>query len=263
MFEEQHLSKPPLKVCLVSLVFTPIQAMDGYIPSVQDAFRKGGLPFYSCKKQSQVMVGIPGPLEIQEMPQWFFHDEQKNQLIVITDRSFSYSISAYEGYDSFLTRFSKYLQLFSDVVNLTTCVMERVGLRYVNGFDTDDWRKYIKQPYVGFTLPDTPWSALQEPNSQLTVTQITTRLKENLFGNLVVQVYRDSKPITMPVGIVCIDNKHPDLSKTKAILDIDHAATPGRTFRLNEMQQLLGVLHEVSNTLFFAVTTEAGWTKWK
>jgi hypothetical protein len=62
---------------------------------------------------------------------------------------------------------------------------------------------------------------------------------ENLFGNLVVQVYRDSKPITMPVGIVCIDNKHPDLSKTKAILDIDHAATPGRTFRLNEMQQLL------------------------
>lgn len=256
MFEDMHLSNPPLKVCLATISFTTIQNMESYIPSIQDGFRKDGFPFFSARRP--LILGTTGPMVPVETQQWIFHDEKHENLIVVTDQSFSFSTYAYDGYDRFIEKLVDYLKIFGDIVSLEKCVIERIGLRYINGFDEDGWEKSLKSGFSGFTFENEPFYATGGRNAQLTMTQIDTKLDGAATGKMVLQVYRDSAPINIPSGILFIDGKHPDLSKTKAVLDIDHFVFPKSMFHYDAARKVLGLLHEVCNTVFFRIVSAEG-----
>lgn len=72
MLDEMHLSKPPLKVCLVTILFSTIQNMESYIPAIQDGFRKNGLPFFAIRKPQTTNLSTAGCAIPIEMKQWVF-----------------------------------------------------------------------------------------------------------------------------------------------------------------------------------------------
>ena len=143
------------------------------------------------------------------------------------------------------------------------CIVDRIVLRYVNGFEEDGWEQCLKSGFSGFTLEDEPFFASGGHNSQLIMTQIDTKLDETMTGKMILQVYRDSVHIIMPSGILFIDEKHPDLTKTKAILDIDHFVFPKSMFHYDEAKKMLGLLHEENNKLFSNIISDEGKRKWE
>ncbi|MCK9524291.1 MAG: TIGR04255 family protein, partial [Proteobacteria bacterium] len=146
-----YLRNGPLTVCSAVFRFSPIELMGKeYIASIQDVFRKQGLPKFT--EQESVEIGNKGERKFQV--QWLFSSYDDSELVVIGTSSVTYQTFVYSHFQAFKERLLKLFGLFcteTDFYHGT--VLNFFGLRYANAIEGGDWKEYLSSSYHGIVFP--------------------------------------------------------------------------------------------------------------
>lgn len=167
--DARKLEKSTLALVLGQVRFSPLERMDRYAPEIQDFLRKNGFPRNKSRDISEVRFESNQPPQQLIRKQWQFHDLEDQHAIILDKGFLTLQTTCYDLFDSFLSMLCDALDIVDEVVE--GLIIERIGLRYVNTFTTDergeDWRSYLQEGIRGLQ------SDLLRPSSALDVHQTT------------------------------------------------------------------------------------------
>ncbi len=221
------LSRQPLALVLGQVKFSPIRQMDGYIPRIQEQFRRNGLPVERAGKVQQITFG-PGagvPVQVIEQERWEYRTRDETWSVLVTQDSVVLQTTAYERFEGFAER----LQGAVRTVLATTehdrlGVVQRVGLRYVDCVqprEGEDFRAYLRHGFHG--AADEVFKA---GTHRLRVESTgRTQVGDGVTGTMIVRVVQDDQGFSLPPDLIGGAPKHAVRAKAGelvTLIDMDH-----------------------------------------
>ena len=221
------LSQQPLALVLGQIRFSPIRQMGGYIPEIQEAFRRNGFPVERAGKVQQITFG-PGagaPVQVIEQDQWEYRTRDETWSILVTQDGVVLQTTAYEKFEGFADR----LQHAVRTVLATTehdqlGVVQRVGLRYIDVVQPrkgEDFRAYLRPGFHGAAD-----EVFQAGTHRLQVESTgRTQVGADVTGTMNVRVVQNDQGFSLPPDLIGGAPKHAVRAKAGELLtliDMDH-----------------------------------------
>lgn len=251
----KKLSKTPITYVLAQVNFTNVEAIEKFIPDLQESIRQSFPNFKKLIVQSDQF-------------QWHFIDKASVTGIFLNSASITIHTSKYTQFEVFLRQFRDVLEEFSKILNIS--LLSRIGLRYINLIQ-GDLNQYVHSGFLGFHLEDDKYF---EPNRFLINTRLT---EESKCGIIQIQ-----SALVSDKGVINSTNlfvnselagvaSHLSFSHRQEpsgkflILDLDHFRSNfiAETFEVNTVIDQLKNLQEVLYQAFCAAITEKALTDWQ
>lgn len=259
--EAVNLTQSPLKACLFILRFSSIELMeDFYIPTIQDKYRKEGLPVFV--KQKVEDLSTHG--EIEKQKNWVFSDLEKNNLVIVNKEAFAFQTFTYKNFDEFQNKFLHYFEIFAQITEFyQNNILEFAGLRYINAIEGNNWQLYLNKSYQGINFPE---GVIDTDYIQYNAlyAQGTTEIGLANKGNLVVKTLQNSQGFLFPPDILLLDPQIEKKGKFVTLLDIDHFSL--LKIKINDksfLENISSSLHKACEKVFFNAITEKAVEKWR
>ena len=221
------LSQQPLALVLGQVKFSPIRQMDGYIPNIQEQFRRNEFPVERAGKVQQITFG-PGagvPVQVIEQDRWEFRTKDETWSVLVTQDGVVLQTTAYERFEGFAER----LQRAVSTVLATTehdrlGVVHRVGLRYVDIVQPrkgEDFRAYLRPGFHGAA------DEVFQPGTHRLHVESTegTQVGDDVTGTMIVRVVQNDQGFSLPPDLIVGAPKHAVRAKAGeliTLIDMDH-----------------------------------------
>jgi len=268
----EPLSKQPLALVLVQIRFSPILAIEDYIPRIQDFLRKNGYPFTNQKnlvfETAQNEQGDGTQIVIK---QWRFESSAYDTVITIDKEQVVLQTSLYTKFEDFI---ESYISIINKVFEITEHdkfgIIVRLGLRYVDHVkkqnDTDNIDSYLRPELQGLVCAE-----YIDDRKQYSIASIgKTKPSDDFEGQLSIRIIRGEKGLDLPPDLIAaapFNRKTVDFNEEIAIIDMDHCWMGSIEPKNNIIEIVKGrffKLHDtIINSFYNSVVTKEGIEKWK
>jgi uncharacterized protein (TIGR04255 family) len=149
----ERMSNPPVYLVLAQVQFNAVLALDSYIPSIQESFRKMGFPDFrrNVMQTFNLNVGESQTVPVSPSVQYIFSDIEKRRAFVLMNSALSYNVTKYDVFETFSDELLKGLEIV-DVAVGNLSYTDRIGVRYLDAiFPTaqDGLSTYLTPPVQG------------------------------------------------------------------------------------------------------------------
>lgn len=150
----QKEKRPPLKLALAQIRFSPVLKMKEYIPDIQDSLRKMDFPHYIEEKISTLKFGQEPSVE--HTNRWLFKSKDEKEVVILTQDFIVIETAKYEDFQSFLERVKIVITTFHDQVEAPPYVTS-IGLRYIDLIqeldgNAPEW--FVRKEMLGITADE-------------------------------------------------------------------------------------------------------------
>jgi uncharacterized protein (TIGR04255 family) len=146
------LSNSPLVLVLCQVRFSPLMAMEGYIPRIQEELRFAGYPINASSQLHEVVSAGTSRTSTQRTRwRWEFLDKDRRIGVVLHEGFVAVQTTDYQDFDQFSSRVLDVVDIVSRSVG--ELFVTRVGLRYVDVVlprDGERWEQYLQPGLAGF-----------------------------------------------------------------------------------------------------------------
>jgi uncharacterized protein (TIGR04255 family) len=263
------LSKKPLALVLIQIRYSPIPKVDGYIPDIQDMFRKNGYPIQTNPKVVTFEL-VPEGIKQTESSQWRFETPERDSVILFDQGQILLQTTRYSGFELF---FGEFLKLASLVMIITKHdeygMFTRLGLRYVDQIRKQNPDDAIES-YLRPQLRGMECSEYTESRKQYTLSTVgKTALISGVDGTLAIRIIRGEPGLDLPpdlLGAAPEGRRRVSRDEDVALIDMDHywEGSLGPGFDEEKTAELFFRLHDTIIRGFHgSVVSEEGIEKWK
>ena len=222
------LSQQPLVLVLGQVKFTTIRQMEGYIPSIQEHFRRAGFPVERAGKVQQISFG-PGPagtpVQVIEQERWEYRTRDETWSILVTQDGVALQTTAYERFEGFAKRLQDAVRtVLATTEHERLGAVQRVGLRYIDVVqprEGEDFRAYLRPGFHGAT--DEVFSA---GTHRLHVESTgRTLVGGSVVGTMVVRIVQNDRGFLLPPDLMTGAPKCAARAKSGeliTLIDMDH-----------------------------------------
>lgn len=258
-----YLPQSPLVVVLAQIRFSPVAAMESYVPKIQDVLRRKGLPEFRQEDVDEVTwnvtPGAPPAVDVRKFKRWEFGDRAQKWLVSLTSDTLAVATSAYDRYD---TTFSDHIELCVDTVrqHAEPDITTRLGLRYVDLIRPESnlgFADYLTDRLLGLE-PEAVGMSAALPYSQL-------RGKTEIGAMMIRCVFFEDGQILPPDlrGTNLALSVRVPPGEVVAILDLDHLRSVEVPFDTSVTLEALGELHDALDHAFRRSVTLEAIERWK
>lgn len=256
--EPLQLSKSPLVLVLCQVRVAAVQAMEDYVPRVQDRLRREGFPIdVSGHVQEFSVQG--GQAVARKRPHWEFRTKDERWSVIVGQSALVLQTTDYSSFDAFLARMVPAFGVVNEVVG--DLVIERIGLRYVDLIRPaagESWKDYVQPGLHGLE------SELVAPDRSLVFTQITTQTGDR--QRLIARLAQNREGIVLPPDLAA----HPpamSIERTDdeliTLLDLDHYREVRTEYSAEAMSRTAWELHDGLDALFRSTVTRHALEAWR
>ena len=266
------LSKQPLALVLAQVRFSPILAIEKYIPKIQDYLRKNGYPLYS-KQENFALEVLPGePINIKQnvITQWRFESPTQDTVVLIDKEQVLFQTSCYTKFEDYIGNYTNILKLVLQTTEHDKLgVFVRLGLRYIDQirkqFDTDDIDTYLKPELQGIVC-----SEYTDDRKQYSIAMVgNTKPANNFEGQLAIRVFRGERGLDLPPDLMPsapANRKKVTPDEDIAMVDMDHywIGSMGPNIDITQIEEMFYRMHDTIIYGFHnSVISEEGMKKWQ
>lgn len=217
------LSKHPLVLVLCQVRFSPIRQMAGYIPAIQEEFRRRGFPIDRSGKIQQVMI-TPGGVQSVEQERWEYRTKDETWSVLVLQDSVVLQTTDYSKFETFAEHLTSALRTVLEKTEHDKLgVVQRVGLRYVDLIAPrtgEDHRFYLRQGLHG--VADQVFRA---GSQRLHVESVGQTAVGDLDGTMIVRVVQNDQGFDLPPDLAGGAPKHTSRARPNelvTLVDMDH-----------------------------------------
>lgn len=242
---------------LAQVRFSPVQAMEKYVPEIQDRLRKS-YPRYQERRIQSIHFG-PKPVVTDE-PLWLFTNKPESASVTLSKNFVTLSTHPYKGFEHFLNDLEQMLEVVGEIVRLD--LVERLGLRYVNLIRLDrgeEFNDYFRPNLLGLSHNDVnATEALNrfEFDGRTPVGRLVIRISESADGTILPADLKDS-------ALKYTDQIKPGHGEKARFLDIDHFSDTSADWDVPKILATYTKLHTNCEMAFKQSVTPVAMDKWR
>lgn len=260
------LSKSPITYVLIQIRFTNIEAMEKYVPELQEAIRQQ-FPFFKKVTIQAIDFRDGQQPMVSSVNQWHFMDKDSVTGIILDGASLSIHTSKYDHFPTLQKQLEHVLIEFNKILKISLCV--RLGLRYIN-LIKNHLSAYVQPALLGFHLKSASYF---DQKKFLNRTELTQKSKDGIIK--IKSSHLGSKDITasdqnlfVPPDMANFANflsfDHHEKPKDEfVIIDIDHFDEKNEKFDVNEIIKNLTNLQDATYNAFCSAVTQKALDDWK
>lgn len=261
----QKMRHAPVYFTIAQARFNPILALDSYVPTIQDLFRKEGFPDTQRASIATFnfnavpgVEGNPQPPAVTQMTRYAFSTMNKTAGFILDHGSLAYQTVEYDMFKGFAATFMKGLRVIHDAVTLS--YTDRIGLRYLDAVfpgKGEELSEYLDKAVLGL---------YGKVESTLVHSFSETRLRSeaaNVTARIIIQDGRIGFPPDLqPIGLE-LAPRFQSMVGMHAILDTDGSQERRAAFDLEGIANRLSAIHAEVVASFRASVTSRAIEKWE
>jgi len=253
-----QLPRSPLIFVLAQVKISPVMAIEGRIPDLQESLRKHGYPRRRARELKTSVKGAEGQVtQVEIQRQWEFINKESTASLVVDENGLTYQTSEYAVFETLVAELEAALGQFAEFVE--PGLVQRVGLRYVDLVVPTGGKEisaYFSDGLRGFRIAETD-------------------AREAFFFESVCRTGPDSKfihryvealggfgfpPDLLPVSLNL--RREPLMDSPFALLDLDHYRENDEDFSVETAIRDFDFLHEYQSRAFKASITQDAIDEW-
>jgi uncharacterized protein (TIGR04255 family) len=255
----RKMTNPPVYFVLAEIKFNSVLALESFIPKIQESFRKKGYPDFQRSALTTFNLNVAGAEPQSQVPavqsaRFVFSDMNKSSGFVLDQGSLSFSITAYDVFETFAHDLLKGLEFVYEAVGGLTYV-DRIGVRYLDAI----------YPKKGENLTDflnvSVHGVASKLNGDLVYTFSETRIKNNeieVISRVVIQNGKIGFPADLALTPFLLPKSILEYNGPHAIADNDGFYSVREKFDFEVIRSKLFKIHdEIDNSFKASVTPKA------
>ncbi|MFU8803988.1 MAG: TIGR04255 family protein [Bradymonadaceae bacterium] len=256
----RKLHRSSLVLVLCQVRFAPLEALENYVPEIQDRLRRAGFPRSESTTLLEIpsmgSASVPGTRKI-----WEFQNRERSVSIVLDKTFLTLQTTSYNVFEDFLETLTGALDIVSEVVD--GLFVSRVGVRYGNVIrpgEGECWKEYIREGLRGFESD--LFTAGTELNLHQTVAHtdagiIALRLFQNRHAGILPPDL-EGQNLEPPAGFEDVES-----GELLTLLDVDHSRVTEFDYTRSSLEELAWKLKNRAHQITFEhVVTEHAINKW-
>lgn len=260
------MKNAPIYFAIAQVRFNPILSLETYLPEIQEKFRKAGYPgfkktFSMAFNLAPISEGDATPEQIpsvQKASRYVFSNLNESAGFILEQNALSFQTTDYDTYNTFSNDLFQGLEFLHQTVNLS--FSERVGIRFldvVKPLDSESISQYLIPEVLGL------YGRLEGD----TINSFSESMNRIKIGSLISRIILQDAPLgfppdLQPIGIQ-IAPRFAKINGAHAVIDTDAFYDTREAFKLNEIKNHLGILHDEITKIFRTVATEYALNTWK
>jgi uncharacterized protein (TIGR04255 family) len=258
----EKMSKAPVYLVLAQVQFNSVLALDKYISSIQESFRKLGYPDFRTNLMQTFNLNV-GPqsqvVPVAPLAQYVFSDIEKTRAFVLLHNSLTYNVTEYDVFGTFSAELLNGLEVIQSAVGGLSYT-ERIGVRYLDAiFPTasETLSLYLTPSVMGL---------VEKIGGTLTHSffETATRLDQvNVVSRVIVQPGSVGLPADLQPFPVEIPDRFKTLNGLHASLDNDGSTQVRAKFDSARLKKELLSIHDEINKVFKSTVTPYALERWR
>jgi uncharacterized protein (TIGR04255 family) len=258
-----YLPGLPLVAVLAQIRFSPIAAMEKYVPAIQDELRRRGFPRFReelIEEVGWVVRAADGNpvIDSRSQKQWEFTNAENTWSIRLAPDSVTLATSEYVTYEN---PFEENLAIALDAIHshATLHLVTRFGLRYVDLIQPDDG--YDFPDYLDVRLLGLPAGEL----GMLDSFPFTQMRGPTDAGFMTIRcVFLNSGNVLPPdlTGLTLRLSRSVEAGLKVALLDLDHTRHEEQEYDRDQLLESLALLHDHLDIAFRKSVTPEALERW-
>ncbi len=222
------LSAQPLVLVLCQVQFSRVRQMSQYIPTIQEAFRRGGFPIERTSKVQKVTFEAGGgvPVQVSKRLRWDYWNRDKTWNTVVMEDSVVLQTTNYGRFEEFADKLHLAVRtVLTKSEQDRFGVVERIGLRYIDAIQPKhgkDFRFYLRPGLHGVSD-----ETFQPEQHRIYIENAGSKMVADHSGTMVVRIAQNHQGDLLP----------PDLSATAPKLS--RRGEPGKLVTLVDMDHYI------------------------
>ena len=254
-FPALHLRNAPLIYVVAQVRFSPIVAIEKFVPEIQEKLRHKGFPRFVRGQIPEITFQPDGTPKFNTVERFEFQDKDARLGIVLQSNSLAVHTNNYSNYETFEEEIKTALMAVHRVAGIS--LTERIGLRYVNLVrlqQGEKWADYVHEGLLGLdprSVGVKNWLSRSEA------------LGSSEVGKLVIRCSQSELPF--PPDLLTNTLQYSlELAKGEIVttLDFDHFVESVSDFKVSEAISTLETLHESLDLVFATSVTTNALRKW-
>jgi uncharacterized protein (TIGR04255 family) len=255
------LKSPPVYFTVVQARFNTLLMLGDYLPSIQEAMRRGGFPDFTSRKMVTLQIAaqegqVTAP-NVVNLEQFLFGNADKTHMFVLNPDALTLQSTRYGRFEDFSALFLKGLAIVHDVVQLD--FTDRVVLRYLDHVaprPNDSLDLYVVPEVrgLGARLDGKAVHSFSETFSRVGDVQLRSRV--------VIQDGGLAFPPDLTSDGMKIDDRFLGYSGHHATLDTDGFIDGRMAFSIPAVGEQISTIHRVISAAFKAAVTEHAFKVW-
>lgn len=252
----QKEKRPPLKLALVQVRFSPVLKMKEYIPDIQDSLRKREFPHYIEEKINTVKFGHEPTFD--QTSRWLFKSKDEKEAVILTQEFIVIETAKYVDILSFLERVNIVLKTFHEQVESPPFVT-LIGLRFIDliqELDSHSQEWFVRKEMRGITDLDMEVKEVKHQTFSSFVTE---------EGTLNLRTYLGKGTNFMPPGLeddkLQIETTLNEESEWR-VLDFDNIRQAKFDFNADTIIKNMKLQKKLTSKAFKAVVTAEALETW-
>lgn len=252
------LQNAPVALVLAQVRVSPVEAMENYVPVIQERLRKVGFPEMRETQIHNQFVVEGKPVAERRATQWEFVNKANTSMIQLNLDAITVQTTEYTCFEDLEETFRLAVETLHEVVSPSQ--VHRYGLRYVNvipiGFDSS-FVQWIQPHLLGHP---------NLPNADRIGSFSETVMITELSSRLVTRCITMHAGMPIPADLMPCNLKLPfdvPFNQPFAILDNDHGRIGPEDFNPVTAVEAIAGLHNLLDLAFRTSITEYALEKWK
>jgi uncharacterized protein (TIGR04255 family) len=257
----ERMSNPPVYLVLAQVQFNAVLALDSYIPSIQESFRKMGFPDFrkSVMQTFNLNIGESSTVPVSPSVQYVFSDMEKHRAFILMNSALSYNVTKYDVFETFSDELLKGLEIVDAAVGGLSYT-DRIGVRYLDAiFPTaqDDLWTYLNPQVQG---------VFQQRGGALVHTFSETAFRVNEIA-IVSRVIVHVGPVAVPADLqpltIEVSERFKTLNGLHASLDNDGYIETRAKYDPNKLKRDFFSIHDEIEKTFKITVTQKALEEWR
>jgi uncharacterized protein (TIGR04255 family) len=252
------LTNAPVALVLAQVRVSPVEAMESYVPEIQERLRKAGFPEIRENQIHNQVVVEGKPVAERRATQWEFVNKANTSMIQLNLDAITVQTTEYSCFEDLEETFKLAVETLHQIV--APSQVHRYGLRYVNvipiGFDSS-FVTWLQPQLLGHP---------NLPNAQRIGSFSETVMVTELSSRLVSRCITMHAGMPIPADLMPCNLKLPfefHLNEPFAILDNDHGRVGPEDFDPSVSVDAIAGLHDLLELTFRTSVTEHAIQQWK
>ena len=262
----QTLSKSPITYFLAKINFSNIEAIEKYIPELQENIRR---LFPDFKKVSVQFIDIKMNQQpsLSTRTQWHFINKESTTGVLLDNSSVAIHTSQYTQFEQILGELKYVLEEFNKILRIS--LLTRIGLRYINLIQ-GDLNRYVNPGLLGFYLKDNEYFHCNKFIINTTLNEETKygiiKIQSGLVSNK--EIINKTNNIFIPSDLMEVANylsfnHHKQPEEDFLVLDLDHFSNNKEDFQINTIIDQLKNLQEALYRAFCTAVKPKALEDWR
>ena len=261
----QKLRRAPVYFSLAQVRFSPVLALDSYVPKIQDQLRRQGYPDVNQGMLTTFNLNVGSPagagapqVPISQATRYSFCNIERTQGFILDQAALSYQTTEYDSFDSFSETLVKGLKIVNEAVSFS--YTDRIGVRYLDAIyprGDEDLSEYLSESVLG--LYGRLDGSLVHAFSETVIKNDTSKV--------VARAILQDGQIGFPPDLQPMELRVPErfqiLKGLHAILDTDGSNEHRSVFDLLHIEKHLSAVHSAVIDAFKAIVTERAIRIWE